>query len=229
MISSSADVSTGSNRRNAASATGRPDRRIADSSRRSPYVSGGPQWTWKRPLVSTPPMSMHSIGHACAHWKHVSHLSVPHSSYSSWSRPRYLGATSAGCSGYMIVALGAKNLRRVTPMPRTMPMPGTRLIARSLPSQRGLEHDDRRRGDEQVEQGCGQEPFPREAHEVVDAHARQHAAHPHEEEHEQERLDHEPHQAGKPIPADVREAEDGAARDDVEREEAEDERLPARH
>ena len=65
---------------NAASATGRPARRIADSSRRSSYVSEAPQWTWKRPLVSMPPMSMHSIGQAWAHWKQVSHLSVPYSS-----------------------------------------------------------------------------------------------------------------------------------------------------
>src|SRR3954463_13145885 len=175
----------GSKRANAASGTVRPERRIADSSRRSPYVSGGPQWTWKRPLVSTPPMSMHSIGHACAHWKHVSHLSVPHSSYSSWSRPRYFGATSAGCSGYMIVALGAKNFRSVTVMPRTMPMPGTRLIGPSS-RRRGLEHHDGRGGDEQVEERGRQEPFPCEAHQVVDAHARQRAAHPHEEVDEQE-------------------------------------------
>ena len=69
-----------SKRVKAGSATGRPERRSADSSRRSPYVSGAPQWTWKRPLVSTPPMSMHSIGQAWAHWKQVSHLSVPYSS-----------------------------------------------------------------------------------------------------------------------------------------------------
>ncbi len=75
-------------------------------------------------------MSMHSIGHACAHWKHVSHLSVPYSSYSSWRRPRNLGATSAGCSGQRTVALGAKNRFRVKVIPRTMPMPGTVLTAR---------------------------------------------------------------------------------------------------
>ena len=34
----------------------------------------------KPALVSMPPMSMHSIGHAWAHWKQVSHFSVPHSS-----------------------------------------------------------------------------------------------------------------------------------------------------
>ena len=33
-----------------------------------------------RPFVSMPPMSMHSIGQAWAHWKHVSHFSVPYSS-----------------------------------------------------------------------------------------------------------------------------------------------------
>ncbi len=71
-----------------------------------------------------PPMSMHSIGQAWAHWKQVSHLSVPYSSYSSWRRPRNLGATSAGCSGQRTVALGAKNRLSVNPMPRTRPMPG---------------------------------------------------------------------------------------------------------
>ena len=34
----------------------------------------------ERPFVSVPPMSMHSIGQAWAHWKQVSHLSVPCSS-----------------------------------------------------------------------------------------------------------------------------------------------------
>src|SRR4051812_25963637 len=227
-MASSGARSISSNRSKAWSATGRPDRRIADSSRRSPYVSGGPQWTWKRPLVSTPPMSMHSIGHAWAHWKHVSHLSVPHSSYSSCRRPRYLGATSAGSSGYMIVALGAKNLPSVTPMPRTMPMPGMRLIGRS-PRLDGLDHDDGGRRDEQVEQRCGQQPFPREAHEVVDAHARQRAAHPHEEVDEQERFEHEPEDPGEPGELQVHEAEQRADGDHVEREEAEDQRLPAGH
>ena len=62
------------------SGTVRPERRSANSSRRSAYCSAGPQWTQKRSRVSVPPMSMHSIGHACAHWKHVSHFSVPYSS-----------------------------------------------------------------------------------------------------------------------------------------------------
>ena len=72
-----------------------------------------------------PPMSMHSMGQAWAHWKQVSHLSVPYSSYRSWRRPRNLGATSAGCSGQRTVALGAKKRLSVNPMPRTRPMPGT--------------------------------------------------------------------------------------------------------
>src|SRR6476620_12503016 len=113
-----------------------------------------------------PPMSMHSIGHACAHWKQVSHLGVPYSSYSSWRRPRNLGATSAVTSGYRMVALGAKNRRRVRPMPRTMPMPGTRLIG--SPGCQLLDDDDRRRGDEQVQERRRQEPLPREVHELVD-------------------------------------------------------------
>src|SRR5690242_20193393 len=167
-----------------------------------------------------PPMSMHSIGQALAHWKHVSHLSVPHSSYRSCRRPRNLGATSATCSGYMIVAFGWKNFVSVVPMPRTMPMPGMRLIPRSRCG--CLEDDDRDRRDEQVQQGGGQQPLPCEAHEVVDAHAGQRAAHPHEDVHEQEALDHEPHDPGKPREAHVREPEDRADRDDVERKEAED-------
>src|SRR3954447_16328302 len=224
-MSSSALVSTGSKRRKAASWTVRPERRIADSSRRSPYVSGGPQCTWNRPFVSTPPMSMHSIGQACAHWKHVSHFSVPYSSYRSWRRPRNFGATSALTSGYLIVALGWKNRRSVRPMPRTMPMPGTRLIG--SPELQLLDDDDRRRGDEQVEERRGQEPLPREAHQLVDPDAGERAAHPHEDEHEDERLDHEPGEARDPVELDVREAEQEADYDDVEHDEAEDEGLPA--
>src|SRR3954454_10030487 len=120
----------------------------------------------------TPPMSAYSIGGGGAHWKNDSQLSVPHSSYSSWRPPADFGATSAGFSWYMIVALGAKNLRSVTVMPRTMPRPGTSLIGRSS-RRRGLEHHDGRGGDEQFEERGGQQPFPCETHEVVDAHARQ--------------------------------------------------------
>ena len=57
--------------RSAAARTPRAARRTARAA---------PQWTWNRFLVSTPPMSMHSMGQAAAHWKQVSHLSVPHSS-----------------------------------------------------------------------------------------------------------------------------------------------------
>src|SRR5690349_17750654 len=154
-----------------------------------------------------PPMSMHSIGQAWAHWKHVSNLSVPYSSYSSWSRPRNLGATSATSSGQRMVALGEKNLRSVRPMPRTRPMPGMAVISGSLG---GLDHDDRRGGEEQVEQRGGQQPLPGEAHQVVDPHPGQRRPHPDEDEHEGERLDHEPDQAGDPVPADVGERERGA-------------------
>src|SRR3990172_2026395 len=184
------------------SATGRPGRRTADSSRRSPYVSGGPQWTWNRPLVSMPPMSMHSIGQAWAHWKQVSHLRVPYSSYSSWRRPRNLGATSACTSGHWIVALGAKKRRSVRPMPRTMPMPGIVLICSPGLVQR-FDDEDRGRGHEQVEQRCGQQPLPREPHQLVDAHPREGAPHPDEDEHEDERLDHEPGQAGEPVEPEI--------------------------
>src|SRR5512132_2505672 len=124
-------------------------------------------------------MSMHSMGQAWAHWKHVSHLRVPYSSYSSWRRPRNLGATSACCSGHMIVALGEKNRRRVRPMPRTRPMPGMAVIGCSLDD--ALDHDDRRRGHEQVEERGGQEPLPREAHQVVDPDPGEGAPHPDED------------------------------------------------
>src|SRR5712671_4964203 len=70
--------------------------------------AGPPQWTWKRPFVSMPPMSMHSIGQACAHWKQVSHFSAPYSSYRSCRRPRNLCGMSGLTSGYLIVAFGSK-------------------------------------------------------------------------------------------------------------------------
>src|SRR5512141_1468956 len=125
-------------------------------------------------------MSMHSIGQAWAHWKQVSHLSVPHSSYSSWSRPRNLCGTSRRTSGYLIVTFGSKNRRRVSAMPLTMPRPGIRLIeAASLD-----DHHDRRGRDEQVEQRGRQQPFPGEVHELVDPDPRQRSTHPHEGEHE---------------------------------------------
>ena len=76
-------------------------------------------------------MSMHSIGHAWAHWKQVSHLSVPHSSYSSCRRPRNFGATSYRSSGYLTVTFGSKKRRRVSAMPFTMPIPGTKLTGAS--------------------------------------------------------------------------------------------------
>src|SRR5512132_1217455 len=136
-------------------------------------------------------MSMHSMGQAWAHWKHVSHLRPPCSSYSSWRRPRNFVATSAGISGYMIVAFGAKNRRRVSAMPFTMPRPGTTL-GRKLTSRTSLaeavDDDDRERGHEQVEQRRRKQPLPGEAHELVDADARQGRPHPDEHEHERERL-----------------------------------------
>src|SRR6187401_496381 len=127
-----------------------------------------------------PPMSMHSMGQAWAHWKQVSHLSVPYSSYSSCRRPRNLCGGSSRTSGYLIVTLGSKNLRRVRLIPRTIPRPGTRLM-RSPPS---ADDHDRDGGDEQVEQGRREQPLPGEVHELVDADAGQGAAHPDEQEDE---------------------------------------------
>src|SRR6185503_121935 len=134
-----------------------------------------------------PPMSMHSIGQAWAHWKQVSHFSVPYSSYRSWSRPRNLGGTSRRTSGYLIVAFGSKKRRRVRAMPLTMPRPGRLFIggssSRGRQSRVADDHEGRRR-DEQVEQRGGEEPLPGEPHQLVDPGAGQGAAHPDEEEHE---------------------------------------------
>src|SRR5919109_2829223 len=168
-----------------------------------------------------PPMSMHSIGQAWAHWKHVSHLSVPHSSYRSWSRPRNLLATSACCSGYMIVAFGSKNRRSVRAMPLTMPSPGTMKLIGSA-----SQHDDRRGGHEQVEQGRRQQPLPGEAHELIDAHARQRPAHPNEGEHEGVRLEHEPEDTGDPVQADVSPRHDHRDDEQVGQDEADDQSVP---
>src|SRR3954452_24435959 len=153
-------------------------------------------------------MSMHSIGHAWAHWKHVSHFSVPYSSYRSWSRPRNLWGTSRRTSGYLIVAFGSKNLRRVRAMPLTMPRPGRALIAAiSLVE---LRDDDERRGShEEVEQRRRQQPLPGEPHQLVDPDARQGPPHPDECEDEDIGLEEEPHQPGDPVPADERPAADG--------------------
>src|SRR5687767_13829837 len=218
------------------SGTVRPDRRSADSSRRSPYVSGGPQWTWKRPFVSMPPMSMHSIGQAWAHWKQVSHFRPPYSSYRSWSRPRNFAATSAGISGYMTVAFGWKNRRRVKAMPLTSPKPGTRPLIRptarapegssSGAALQPVDDEDGQRGHEQIQQRGRQQPFPGEAHELVDPDTGQRPAHPHEHEHERERLAQEPEQARDPVEVDVRPQAGEPADDEVEQDEADDQRDP---
>src|SRR5438876_2516608 len=174
-----------------------------------------------------PPMSMHSIGHAWAHWKHVSHFSVPYSSYSSWSRPRNLCGTSRRTSGYLIVAFGSKNFRSVRPMPMTMPRPGRRIIDGS--SCRVTDEDEGQGGHEQVEERRRQEPLPGEAHQLVDPDAGQRAAHPDEREDEDIALAEEPQQAGDPVEADEREAADDDDREQVEQHEADDQRLPGGH
>src|SRR5687768_12298127 len=214
--------STAANVRYAGSGTTRPERRRADSSRRSPYVSAAPQWTWYRPRVSMPPMSMHSIGQAWAHWKQVSHLSVPHSSYSSCRRPRNLGETSARASGYMIVTLGSKNRRRVSAIPFARPRPGMKLMRSRSPAH----EDDGGRGHEQVEQRRRQEPLPGEVHELVDAHAGQGAAHPHEDEHERVRLEHEPEDTGDPVETDVRPGAEERDDEDVRQHEPGEQCVP---
>src|SRR5450759_3819066 len=171
---------------------------------------------WKRPRVSKPPMSMHSTGHAWAHWKHVSHLMLPNSSYSSCSRPRNRTATSGAASGYWIVAFGAKKRRSVSAIPLAMPRPGTKLIAPSPVDQ----HDGGRRH-EKIEKRGGQQQFPGKSHKLVDADSWQGRPHPDEDKHEEVRLTHEPCQAADPVESDEA-CQAGHGRDDhEEKEEAE--------
>src|SRR5438132_709537 len=164
-----------------------------------------------------PPMSMHSIGQAWAHWKHVSHFSVPYSSYRSWSRPRNLWGTSTRTSGYMTVTFGEKNLMSVRVIPLTRPRPGSRIIG--WPASRRADHDDRRRGHEQVEQRRRQEPLPGEAHQLVDPDAGQRSSHPDEREDEHIGLCQEPQEPGDPVDADERPAADRHDREQVEQDE----------
>src|SRR6516164_5482514 len=95
----------------------------------------------------------------------------------------------AGVSGYMTVAFGSKNRRRVTAIPLTMPRPGRAIIGRPsvarAASSLDADHDDRRGGHEEVEEGGRQEPFPGEVHELVDPDAGQGPPHPDEREDEE--------------------------------------------
>src|SRR5438132_13514583 len=106
---------------------------------------------------------MHSIGQAWAHWKHVSHFSVPYSSYRSWSRPRNLCGTSTRTSGYMTVTFGEKNLRSVRVIPLTTPRPGSRIIGRAASLR--ADHHDGRRGPAQLEERLREQPRTSPAHE----------------------------------------------------------------
>src|SRR5438876_10739832 len=127
-------------------------------------------------------------------------------------------------SGYLIVAFGSKNRRRVSAMPPTMPRPGMRSIR--VASSRV--HDrDRGGGHEQVEQRGRQEPLPGEPHELVDSDTRERPAHPDEGEDERVRLAEEPQEAGDPVESDVGDPEDRGDRDEVEQDEADDQCLPA--
>src|SRR3954466_15615475 len=165
-----------------------------------------------------PPMSMHSIGQAWAHWKHVSHFSVPYSSYSSWRRPRNRCGTSSRTSGYLIVAFGSKNFLSVRPLPFPTPIPGRRTNRRASL----VDHDERGRRHEQVEQGGGQQPLPGEPHQLVDPDAGQRSAHPDEVEDEEIALAEEPDQACAPVPADERPTADRDDHQQVEQDEADD-------
>src|SRR5574340_59861 len=138
---------------------------MADSSRRSAYCSAGPQWMWKRWRVSTPPMSMHSMGQAWAHWKHVSHLSAPASSKRRTRRPRWRGETSGVTSGYCTVGLRWSIRMKVRAMPLAMPRPGRVMRASSADL---LDDEDRRGSHEDVDEGRGQKPLPGEAHQLID-------------------------------------------------------------
>src|SRR5262245_51811548 len=174
-------------------------------------------------------MSMHSIGQAWAHWKHVSHLIAPYSSYRSWSRPRKRVATSAWTSGYLIVAFGSKSRRNVRLMPLTMPRPGTRFIVGASRDRRRLGHDeDRGRGDEEVQQRGRQQPLPGEAHQLVDPDPGEGGPHPDEDEHEDVGLAQEPQQSGHPVQPDIGDPEQRRDRHQVEQDKADDDRLPPR-
>src|SRR5579859_4765291 len=128
-----------------------------------------------------------------------------------------------------MVAFGSKKWRSVTAIPLTMPRPGSWLTMRPSRTVSLADHHDRRRGGEEVEERSGQEPLPGEAHQLVDPHPWQGAAEPDEGEHEDVRLAEEPDEAGDPVEADERPAEDHHDRERVEQDEAEDERLPGRH
>src|SRR4051812_21222027 len=127
-------------------------------------------------------------------------------------------------------------------MPMAMPQPGTRdikltsadrLLAAAArhawlacSSRCQLLHDeDRAGGDEGVEQRDLDEPLPREAHELVDAYARQGATHPDEDEGEGERLDHEPEQADDDLERQERPDQHDRYGDDIEQHEGDDQRL----
>src|SRR3954454_7902257 len=130
-------------------------------------------------------------------------------------------------SGYWMVFLGWTMRTNVWSMPLAMPQPGTRdmtLILRS-PCRELLDDEDGAGGDERVEQRDLDQPLPREAHELVDAHSRQRAAHPDEDEGERECLDHEPEQADDDLERQERPGHHGADGNDVEQHERDDERL----
>src|SRR5688572_459091 len=110
-------------------------------------------------------------------------------------------------------------------MPMAMPQPGTLLIRpmsaplfASLPREL-LDEQDRASGHEHVEQRDLDQPLPGEAHELVDAHARQRAAHPNEDEDERERLDDEPEQADHDLERQERPDRHRRDREDVEQDE----------
>src|SRR5215212_1156709 len=147
---------------------------------------------------------MTSIGHAAAHWKQVSHLRLPRSSYSRINRPRWRGLMSCTSSGYCTVTLGPKNRPSVVSIPLAMPQPGSleklisvdlrRRLLGSSPRQ-GVEDQDRAGRDENVQQRDFDEPLPGPTHDLVDSDTWQGAAHPHEDERKGERLGREPEQA----------------------------------
>src|SRR3990170_3746132 len=100
---------------------------------------------------------------------------------------------SGRTSGYWRVTFGEKKLRKVVAMPLAMPEPGIGIRSFLLASQVEYHNLDGR--DEQVDERQREQHLPGNAHELVDADARQRRAQPDGHEHEQVRLQEEPQDA----------------------------------
>ena len=165
-------------------------------------------------------MSMISIGQAVAHWKQVSHLSVARLVVEQQQPAAVMWRDVLDVLGVLDGDLGLEEAgAKVWTMPMAMPQPGHSAKVLTLASEL-LDDQDRAGRDEDVEQRDLDQPLPGEAHQLVDAHARQRAPHPHEDEHEREHLGDEPEEADHDLERHERTERDGADRDHVEQHEA---------